>query len=269
MNTNDTLETANDYSDNAQDAASVDDFLRELEHLEEDLHITAELKIEVSDSEFDDSNLPEFIVEDLKPIQPKTHKPVETNVNAAANDRLKREVTQLEAVVAKFKAEREEILERSERQARDFENFKKRTERERYERLSVQMENLAVQMLPVLDNLDRAIDFVTAMSNEKRTEIQPFIDGISLVHRQIDDVLATMGVKPVIAVGQEFDPHFHEAVAIQDSEKYAPNTVCEELLRGYQMGTRVIRHSMVKVSSAALNNPATSADHSSDQSIPN
>jgi molecular chaperone GrpE len=107
-------------------------------------------------------------------------------------------------------------------------------------------------MLPVLDNLNRAIDFAVTMSPQKRAGIEPFIDGISLVHQQVDEVLSTMGVRPITAVGQEFDPHFHEAVAIEASNDLAPNTVSQEMLKGYQMGNRVIRHSMVKVTAPAV-----------------
>ena len=268
MNTNDTLETANDHT-HEPEPSSVDDFIRELEHLEQDLHITAELKIEVSESEFDDSNLPEFIVTDLKDSRSETTSP-KPGSTSPANERLKREVSELEGVIEKFKAERKEILEFSQRQSKDFENFKRRTERERHERLSVQMENLAVQMLPVLDNLDRAVDFAAAMPEDKRSEIEPFIDGISLVHRQVHDVLATMGVQPIIAVGRDFDPHYHEAVALDNSGSHAPNTVIDELLRGYQMGTRVIRHSMVKVAAAPERRLETAVETAvPSQTLPN
>jgi len=250
MNQNDTLETANDHSDNAGSAASVDEFIRELESLEQDLHITSELKIEVSESDFDDSNLPDFIVEDLKPSPPLTKEMMPHAAAPASADnqlRLKTEIAELERTLSKFKEERAEILERSRRQTEDFENFRKRTERERHDRLSAQMENLARQMLPVLDNLDRALDFALSMTPEKRAEIEPFFDGIMLVNQQVHDVMTEMGVQPIVAVGEEFDPRLHEAVAIASDSKLAPNTVADEMLRGYRMGTRVIRHSMVKV----------------------
>ena len=253
MNQNNSLETANDKSDNSLSSASVDEFIRELEHLEQDLHITAELQIEVSESEFDDKNIPDFVLEDIKP--PKTVKTAQAPeiepVSESTHEKLRREIAQLEHSVTKFKAERKEILEHSQRQAKDFENFKTRTERERNERLSIQMENLASQMLPVLDNLNRAMDFALGMTSELRLGMEPFIDGIALVHHQVNDVLATMGVKPIVAVGEEFDPHFHEAVAIHPSAEFASNTVLEELLKGYQMGSRVLRHSMVKVTGPA------------------
>lgn len=251
MNQKNALETANEHSENSLSSSSVDEFIRELEHMEQDLHITSELRIEVSESEFDDKNIPDFVLEEIKP---KT-KPVEKNVPESASpatmEKLRREIAQLEGAVSKFKAERNEILERSQRQAQDFENFRSRTERERNDRLSIQMENLATSMLPVLDNLDRAMEFAQVMPDEKRSGIEPFIDGIALVYHQVSDVLATMGVKPIVAFGEEFDPHFHEAVSIEASETRPPNTVSEELLKGYQMGSRVLRHSIVKVTAPA------------------
>jgi molecular chaperone GrpE len=254
MNQNKTLETANDHSENSLSSASVDDFIRELEHLEQDLHITSELEIEVSESEFDDKNIPDFVLEEIKTGKSE-QKAVEPPSSPAAHEKLRREIAQLENVISKFKAERKEIIEHLHRQAKDFENFKNRTERERNDKLSIQMENLAAQMLPVLDNLNRAMDFAQSMSAGQRAGIEPFIDGITLVHHQVDDVLATMGVRPIASVGSEFDPYFHEAVAIETSVDLEPNTVSEEFLKGYQMGSRVLRHSMVKVTAPNQSEP--------------
>src|ERR1044071_9397379 len=129
MNTDNTLETADEYPNNAEDAGSVDDFIRELENLEQDLHITAELKIEVSESEFDDRNLPDFIVEDLKAVSPGSIEPAKPNISSNETQmRLRSEIMSLENTIVKFKAERQEILDRSRRQTEDFENFRSRTE---------------------------------------------------------------------------------------------------------------------------------------------
>ena len=248
MNRNNTLEIGNDYSENSDldSSASVEDFIRELEAKEKDLHITAELQIEVSKSEFDDTNLPDFIVEEFRAPLEKSieRKPIATAVSQSA---LKTEIAELESAICSFKAERIEILERSRRQTDDFENYRRRMERDRHETLSAQMMNLAVKMLPVLDNLDRALDFASAMTPETRGKIEEFVTGIELVNHQVHDVLAAMGVKPIIAVGEEFDPHLHEAVATETADSFPPNTVLNELLKGYRMGSRVIRHSMVKV----------------------
>ena len=257
MNSRSTFKVENDYSENSDlgASASVDDFIRELEEKEKDLHITAELEIEVSESEIDDSNLPEFIVEDLKKNAPKLKEP-QPQLTVSEQTRYKNEIAELEGAISKFKAERIEILDRARRQADDFVNFRNRTERERHERLSVQMENLAIKMLPVLDNLDRAVEFAMAIPPEKRAEIDQFFDGIALVHRQVTDVLEMMGAQPINAVGQAFDPHLHEAVATEANTALPPNTVTAELLRGFRMGSRVIRHSMVKVTSPAPGDPS-------------
>ena len=264
MNQNNALETANDHSDKSLSSSSVDEFIRELEHMEQDLHITSELQIEVSEPEFDDKNIPDFVLEEIKPAKPD-QKPSSEPSSPAAMEKLRREIAQLESVVSKFKVERNEILERSQRQAQDFENFRNRTERERNDRLSIQMENLAASMLPVLDNLDRAIEFAQEMPADKRVGIEPFIDGISLVHHQVNDVLATMGVMPIVALGEQFDPHFHEAVSIEASATHPANTVSEELLKGYQMGSRVLRHSIVKVTASASDGRDLSSSHNQNE----
>jgi hypothetical protein len=96
---------------------------------------------------------------------------------------------------------------------------------------------------------------------EKRSDIQPFIDGVVLVSQQVNDVLAEMGVQPIATVGETFDPHYHEAVATEESDEMDPNTISAELLRGYRIGERVIRHSMVRVTTQKVSegsNPSLS-----------
>lgn len=261
MKLNETLETANHQSENSgfDPNASVEDFIRELEEKEKDLHITAELQIEVSESEIDDSNLPEFIIEDLNSSHPISQEMEPHVTTAATQTRLKSEIAELENTISKFKAERSEILERSRRQAEDFENFRKRTDRERHERLSAQMENLAKQMLPVLDNLNRVLDFAMSMTDEMRNANGPFFDGIVMVNQQVHEVMAGMGVQPIKSVREEFDPRLHEAVAIDFDASLPPNTVSQEMLRGYRIGNRVIRHSMVKVTPPDANSGAPSS----------
>src|SRR5215467_8633866 len=105
MNSNNTLEIGNDYSDSSETGASVEDFIRELEEKERDLHITAELRIEVSESEFDDSNLPEFIIEDLKATAPKPKEP-EPELPISSQMRFRSQIDELESTINKFKLER-------------------------------------------------------------------------------------------------------------------------------------------------------------------
>jgi molecular chaperone GrpE len=254
MKSKKTLEIGEDRADDVEiDATeSVDDFIRELEAKEKDLCISPELVIEVSESDFDDTNIPDFISEELTTKESKSIE-MKTAAPRASQSRLKNEISELETTLSKFKAERTEILERARRQKEDFESYRNRVERERRESFSGQMVNLAGQMLPVLDNLNRALDYAMAMEPEKRAEIAPFFDGIVLVNQQVNDVLSGMGLQPIAAVGAEFDPYYHEAVATEPADSQPPNTVTEELLRGYRIGAQVIRHSMVKVATGSPN----------------
>ncbi|HVF30199.1 MAG TPA: nucleotide exchange factor GrpE [Pyrinomonadaceae bacterium] len=235
---------------------SVDDFIKQLEEKEKDLHITAETTIIEIAEAFEGGELPDFMKGEFefsaaKPAATEDAAPAKAQPTKA-DHKLEKEISQLKEHVATLEAEKDELRAATQRRAKDFETFKLRTERERKDTFETQVGNLATQMLPALDNLNRAVDFALAMPDEQRVEMQQFFDGIVLVSQQVNDVLAEMGVQPIAPVGQTFDPHYHEAVATEESEEFDPNTVSAELLRGYRIGDRVIRHSMVKVAKAPL-----------------
>jgi molecular chaperone GrpE len=230
------------------DETSAEDFIRELEAKEKDLHITADWSIEVAEADFDDQNIPDFIQAELST---KSAPVAASTAPANGHDALHEEIRSLKIRVSEAEAERHAIVENAQRKIRDFENLKSRTERERQETFGNQICNLATEMLPVLDNLNRAIDFAAESKEEKTTEFQHFFDGIVLVNQQLNEIFAGMGVVPITSIGERFDPHFHEAVATDDSSDFPQNTVTAELLRGYRLGNRVIRHSMVKVAAAS------------------
>ena len=242
------------------ESASVEDFIKELEAKEKDLHITAETTfIEIAAGFDDDDELPDFLAREFtvnghKTIEPAVAAPVPANL-LADNLSLQNEIAKLKSQLSKMEQERSEISKNSQLRTKDFETLKARTERERTETFSSQISNLAVKMLPALDNLGRALDFVAAMPEDKQNEFKQFFEGIVLVNQQVNDVLAGMGIRPIVSVGKTFDPHLHEAVAIEESAEFAPNTISGEILRGYRIGDRVIRHSMVKVSKPSLNEP--------------
>jgi molecular chaperone GrpE len=253
MDPNKEIEKLGEIADDAEteETVSVDDFIRQLEAKEKDLHITAEMTIEIDES-FDDANLPDFIKEDLQieVVKPGVAAPsasTTTKGSEVQDAAFEKEIAGLKEKISLMQAEREELMQSSQRRAKDFENFKSRTERERNETFQNQIGNLATQMLPALDNLNRAVDFALAMPDEQRTGIQQFLDGVVLVSQQVNDVLAEMGIERIATVGEAFDPHFHEAVATEESTEFDANTISAELLRGYRIGNRVIRHSMVKV----------------------
>ncbi len=253
--------------DETEESVSVDAFIRQLEAKEKDLHITAETTIIEIEESFDDGNPSDFPKEDLqieivKPAVAEAVVPAKTKDRKTQTPSSGKEIAELKEKIFQVQAEREELVQSSQRRAKDFENFKLRTERERNETFQNQIGNLATQMLPALDNLNRAVDFAMAMPEEKRADIQQFLDGVVLVSQQINDVLDEMGIQPIATVGEIFDPHFHEAVATEESAEFDPNTISAELLRGYRIGNRVIRHSMVKVATTPR-----SADIETDNDI--
>ncbi|MEO7658617.1 MAG: nucleotide exchange factor GrpE, partial [Pyrinomonadaceae bacterium] len=160
---------------------------------------------------------------------------------------LENEIIELQRTIAMVRAERNEIQEKSDRRLKDFENYKYRMDRERRGSFIDQISNLASQMLPVLDNLDRAIDSVGGAKTVSMDGFQQFYDGIALVNQQVNEIFAEMGVQPISTVGQIFDPNLHEAVAAEENPDLPVNSISQEMLRGYRIGNRIIRHSMVKV----------------------
>ena len=257
------------------ESVSVDDFIKQLEEKEKDLHITAETTIIEIAGEFDGGELPDFMKGefDFAPSKPEpavSPAPETAKSFPRSTGKLEKQIAELKEKIATLESDRDELRSSSQRRAKDFENFKSRTERERKESFQTQVGNLATQMLPALDNLNRAVDFAFAMPEDRRNEMQQFLDGLVLVNQQVNDVLAEMGVQPIATVGEAFDPHFHEAVATEESDELDPNTISAELLRGYRVGDRVIRHSMVKVvkggTGAVL--PAPEASGDSDEDLP-
>lgn len=245
---------------------SVDDFIKQLEEKEKDLHITADLTIEIQQSEYDPRNAPAFVSEAPVAVPAVPQQP-----SVGAKTRiyeLEQEVESLKKRLSGLREERNEVQEKSDRRLKDFENYKYRMDRERRGAFIDQISNLASQMLPVLDNLERAISSVGGLKDKKSDEFQQFYDGIGLVHHQVNEIFSDMGVQPIDTVGEAFDPNFHEAVAIEEDSAEPPNTITGEMLRGYRIGNRVIRHSMVKVTAGAAPVKAEAAPATSTTPIP-
>lgn len=136
----------------------------------------------------------------------------------------------------------EELTDRVKRQMAEFENFRKRTEKEKSTMYEMGARDIIEKMLPVLDNLERGI---AAIPEEyKGTALA---EGMEKICRQFQKTLEDAGVKNIEAVGKEFDPNFHNAVMHVDDESLGENVVAEELQKGYMYRDSVVRHSMVKV----------------------
>jgi len=140
-----------------------------------------------------------------------------------------------------------EARETAARRQADFENYRKRIERERGESHRRVVAEVARKLLPVMDNLTRALDAERTVEAEESKEFRHFLHGVELITKQLNDVLDSLGIQPIAALGQPFDPHVHEAVVTEPSDEYEPDTVIEEIARGYLIGDRLLRPSMVKV----------------------
>lgn len=143
---------------------------------------------------------------------------------------------------AALKGERDRIYEAWLRTTADFDNYRKRTEREREEFRQHAMESLLLQMLPVLDNFERALGSLP------RDLPRGFVEGVTLIYKQLQDVLAKQGLTPLRTENEMFDPHVHEAVETEARRDVAHHQIIGEVQKGYRLGKRVLRPALVKVS---------------------
>ena len=136
----------------------------------------------------------------------------------------------------------EELTDRLTRQMAEFDNFRKRTEREKSQMYEIGAKDIIEKILPVIDNFERGLAAVPEESKE-----DPFVEGMEKIYKQMMTTFEEIGVKPIEAVGKEFDPDFHNAVMHVEDEELGENIVAEEFLKGYMYRDSVVRHSMVKV----------------------
>lgn len=141
-----------------------------------------------------------------------------------------------------LKARIDELEDRVKRQMAEFENFRKRTDKEKAAMFETGARSVIEKILPVVDNFERGLAAVP--EDEKGSA---FVEGMNKVYKQLLTELDNMGVKPIEAVGQEFDPNFHNAVMHIEDENFGENIVAEEFQKGYTYHDTVVRHSMVKV----------------------
>ena len=136
----------------------------------------------------------------------------------------------------------EELTDRLTRQMAEFDNFRKRTEKEKSQMYEIGAKDIIEKILPVVDNFERGI---AAVPEEEKSN--PFAEGMEKIYKQLMTTLEEIGVKPIQAVGQEFDPDFHNAVMHVEDEEVGENIITEEFQKGYLYRDSVVRHSMVKV----------------------
>lgn len=162
---------------------------------------------------------------------------VESEGDASAN---------LQSQVDTLTREKTALYDQLLRRAAEFENYRRRVERERsdaYQRARVEV---LVEFLPVVDNFERALSSLENSGGDA----EALRHGVELIHKQFKDALTKFGLEPVDSVGQTFDPHLHEAVTIEATDKHKENTVIEEFQRGYKIGDRLLRPAKVKVAAS-------------------
>ena len=139
-------------------------------------------------------------------------------------------------------AEIEELKDRLVRQMAEFDNYRKRTDKEKKQNYEIGASDFILKILPVVDNFERGLGAMTDADKESS-----FAQGIEMIYKQLITVLSDLGVTPIEAVGQEFDPNLHNAVMHVEDENLGENIVAEEFQKGYMYRDSVVRHSMVKV----------------------
>ncbi len=143
--------------------------------------------------------------------------------------------------------ENAELRNQLARRQADFENYRKRVDRERTETYNRVVADVASKVLGVLDNLKRALETEASVEATESDEFRHFLSGVDLIYKQLSGVLDSLGVKPISAVGEKFNPHIHEAVVTEASTEFEPDTVTQEIRTGYRLGDKLIRPALVKV----------------------
>ena len=141
--------------------------------------------------------------------------------------------------------ERDDLYDRLLRKTAEFDNFRKRVERDRKDMAEWAAADVLVEMLSVMD------DFERALKAGAPADAKPYKDGVELIHRQLADLLKKRGVKPIEALGADFDPHLHQAVAYEEVPGAREGEVVALLAEGYKLGDRLLRPAMVKVAKAS------------------
>lgn len=162
--------------------------------------------------------------------------------------------------VAQAKAEALRFKEQWMRSAADFDNFRKRSRRELEDTRKAGREELLKDLLPVFDNLERAMT-----SAERATDIKPVSDGLKMVLRQFIDTIGRSGITKVPTIGSQFDPGLHEAIQQVETDEHPPGTVVSEVQPGYLQGERLVRAAMVVVAKPKVKTDGDGSEKAADE----
>lgn len=219
---------------------------KEKEILEEQTEETvnaAEETVEQTDENTEACDDAETVEDAADEVADETENEQEDNGEAAEEKEggilknFKKKDKKLEAL----ETQKKELEDRVMRQMAEFENYRKRTEKEKAQMFEMGAKSVIEKMLPVVDNFERGL---ASIAEEQRG---PVYEGMNMIYKQLMDELDKLGVKPIEALGQEFNPDFHNAVMQVESEEFGEGIVAQELQKGYTYRDTVVRHSMVAV----------------------
>lgn len=189
------------------------------------------------ETEADNETETEIIKEDnTSEVKESEEKESEENISEKDNEVKKKDKKDKKDLLI------EELTDKYKRTFAEFDNFRKRTEKEKSAMYEIGAKDIIEKILPVVDNFERGLQTV---SEEEKNN--PFVEGMDKIYKQLVKTLEDAGVKPIEAVGKEFDPNLHNAVMHIEDENFGENIVAEEFQKGYMYRETVVRHSMVKV----------------------
>jgi len=186
-----------------------------------------------------DQNKNEEILEEVKTEGEDINNEAEEVVSSIP----KEEFDKLDAKLKELSVKCEEYFDKIQRNAAEFDNYKKRTLKEKEALYTDAFADAVQAFLPVADNMERAVAAIT----DDSTEVKTLKEGVDMVFNQLKEVFAKLGVEEIEAEGKTFDPNFHNAVMHVEDEAYGENQVAEVFQKGYKLKEKVLRHSMVKV----------------------
>ena len=194
----------------------------------------------INEENINEEEVLEEILEDLE----KPDAEESTNTEEQAEDKADKKLKKKEKKEKKDKKDEkiEELEDRVKRQMAEFENFRRRTETEKAAMYGMGAKAVIEKVLPVIDNFERGLQAVPAEEKES-----PIAQGMQMIYKQLVTELEGLGVKPIEAVGKEFDANLHNAVMQVESDEYESGVVAQELQKGYMYRDSVVRHSMVAV----------------------
>jgi len=190
--------------------------------------------------------------EQIKNETEEIHEEVNAQVPNEQEDEMLRTKKELKSTIEKLEAERDELKDKFIRKVAEFDNYKRRTDQEQQSLFRYAGEQLAVKILPIVDDLERSLQH----ANEA-TDTKTFAQGVQMIYDKFVKILNDQGISKMSSVGMSFDVAFHDAMMQMPSDTVAPNTVMQEVLSGYLYKDKVIRHAQVIVSAETEENNAS------------